>query len=127
MPKEKPHNSGQWTRARFAQFIKSALRGARWPPKFDAIKAAFVEHGINPNTGRKCKLHRCVACSNLVPQSSMKAEHINPVVCPHVGFVVWNTYIERLFVEVDGFQALCKECHDAKSAEERALRKRNRQ
>lgn len=128
MRKPKPHNSGQWTEARMRSFIMSALRRAQWPVKYEAIKRAYVKDGINPKTGRKCKLHKCESCGNLFPQSQMAADHIHPVV-PIEGFqhkqlleYDWNELIQRLYCEADGFQALCKECHKEKTAQERASR-----
>ena len=126
MPKEKPHNNGQWTSARFRGFIKSALRKAQWPPKYQCIRDAYVEDGINPATGRKCKFHECASCGKLFMQKQMTADHIEPVVCPERGFVDWNTLIDRLYVEAGGFQALCADCHKAKTDKENAIRKANK-
>lgn len=81
-----------------------------------------MEEGINPATGHKCKLHRCPQCEELFPQGMMRADHLIPVVGPE-GFIDWNTYVERLFVEKDGYQALCKGCHDRISKHENAMRK----
>ena len=53
----------------------------------------------------------------------MRADHIRPVVNPHVGFEGWDNYVKRMFVEVDGFRAICVDCHKLKTAEERELRK----
>jgi hypothetical protein len=50
-------------------------------------------------------------------------DHIEPVVDPHLGFVDWNNYIERLFCEASGFQVLCKTCHSAKSKRENEIRR----
>jgi 5-methylcytosine-specific restriction endonuclease McrA len=124
MPKPaKIHNGGQWTEARKTAFIKSALRGARWPVKYAVIREAYVKDGINPATGRTCKLHRCALCQGLFPQSHMRADHIIPVVGPE-GFKDWNTFIARLYVEKDGFQAICKDCHKTKTKQENQERKR---
>ena len=81
MKKPKPHNSGQWTDARKRSFVMSALRGAKWPVKYEAIKNAYVKDGVNPATGRKCKLHKCAQCGNLFPQKDMAADHVNPGRC----------------------------------------------
>lgn len=106
----RPYNGGEWTESRFRYFIKGALRKAQWPQKYAAIKEAFVKHGINPETGRKCKLHRCEECRGLFPQNGVQADHIVPVVGAE-GFVSWDDYIKRLFCEKDGFRVLCKSCH----------------
>jgi len=55
-------------------------------------------------------LHLCAKCENLFPKGKMQADHIVPVIGPE-GFVDWNTAVARMFVEVDGYQALCIECH----------------
>jgi 5-methylcytosine-specific restriction endonuclease McrA len=53
----------------------------------------------------------------------VEVDHIIPVVDPKVGFVDWNTFIERLFTERDNFQTLCKPCHKKKSRAEKATTK----
>ena len=108
----------QWTEARFKSFIISALRRAssRWAPKYTCKKNARV--GRNQ--------YRCTSCSKVVGNKHIKADHIHPVVEPIRGFVSWDEYIARLFVEVDGYQAVCSSCHAVKTAEERELRKQNK-
>lgn len=120
----RPHNGGKWTSARMRSFIVSALRSAsvRWGPKYAALDCAYVRTGINPRTGRKCKLHRCEGCGGLFPKGELRADHISPVIDPEVGFVSWDAYIERMFCEAGGFQALCNGCHDAKTSAEREVR-----
>jgi hypothetical protein len=59
------------------------------------------------------------------PSSEVQADHINPVIDPTVGFVSWDSVIERMFCETDGFQILCKTCHTVKSnAEKRQAKER---
>ena len=123
---EKPYNSGQWTKARYRSFIMSALRRAQWPVKYEAIRSAFVRDGVNPATGRKCKLHKCSACGELFPAKDMRADHIDPIV-PVTGFDNWDALIARLFCEIGGFQAICVECHAVKTKAENAERKKNKQ
>jgi hypothetical protein len=53
------------------------------------------------------------------------ADHIAPVVDPAVGFVDWDTYIRRMFIET-GWQAICKSCHDIKTTKERAIATKRR-
>ena len=122
---EKPYNSGQWTKARYRSFIMSALRRAQWPVKYEAIRSAFVRDGVNPATGRKCKLHKCSACGELFPAKDMRADHIDPIV-PVTGFDNWDSLIARLFCEIGGFQAICVECHAVKTKAENAERKKNK-
>lgn len=132
MPVERPYNGGEWTTARMRSFIMSALRRAMWPVKYRAIRDSFVEDGINPKTGRKCRLHRCSECGGVFPQNQMQADHIEPVV-PLDGFdnkvwleYDWNELLQRLYCEAGGLRAVCKICHKEKSLEERRVRNEHR-
>lgn len=90
--------------------------------KYAAVKTAYVRDGINPATGRKCKLHQCIQCNALFPQHGVQVDHIEPIV-PVTGFTNWDDVIKRMFCELDNLQVLCKACHQVKSQEERRLRK----
>jgi 5-methylcytosine-specific restriction endonuclease McrA len=118
--KPKPKAGGRWTIARYRAFIKSLLRAGtmRWAPKYDALKAAYVKRGVNPKTGRMSKLHKCNSCCKLFPMNAVRVDHILPVVDPAVGFVSWDSYIERMFCEVENLQVLCNPCHDFKTKSE---------
>jgi len=54
--------------------------------------------------------------------AELAVDHIDPVV-PVTGFTTWDEVIERMFVEKDGLQVLCKACHKAKCDEEKQQRK----
>ena len=127
--KEKPHNDGKWTPSRFSSFVKSALRQAsqRWPPKHAALAAARVERGKY-----QCAICKRIGPKTLPPKPGNKrrrnnatVDHISPVV-PITGFTSWDDIINRMFCEVDGFQVLCADCHDQKTAEEREQRKEHK-
>lgn len=119
-------NSGEWTEARFTSFVKGALRGAMWPPKYKSVEKAFVGFGINPASNRRCKMYRCSSCLEQFPLKQIKADHIIPVVGPE-GFVDWNTFIARLYVEAEGFQSVCEGCHKRKTEQERQARNQQKQ
>lgn len=102
----------------------------KWGPKNSCIKRARIRRGW----------YRCEGCNEEVPASlpppegkkrrikNIVADHIVPIVDPKVGFVSWDEWISRAFVELDGYQALCHKCHTEKSNEERriaALRRKN--
>lgn len=125
MPKpkpEKPFNSGKWSKSRKHSFIMSALRRAQWPVKYECIKTAYVKDGINPKSGRPCKLHLCPVCKALFPQSQMQADHITPVI-PIGGFDSWDGVISRLYCELDGYEPLCKDCHKTRTKKQNEERK----
>lgn len=129
---ERPYCDGKWSLARMRQFIMSALRRAQWPPKYASIERTFTRDGINPKTGRKCKLHRCEHCHGEFPKGEMKADHIYCVIPllhdwgeregSWLGYD-WNEVMRRLWVERDGFQILCEKCHQKLTNEEREARK----
>jgi len=127
---EKTRNNKTMTEAQFHSLIVSNLRNASrwWKPKQQCIRKARVSLGK----------YRCAECNLVVPSTkkgvyktgkkagkpkkikNILADHKDPVVDPNVGFVNWDTFIERLFRE-DGWQALCEECHSAKTKEERSI------
>lgn len=100
-------NSGQWTEARYRQFIQTALRRAslRWGPRNEVKRDAKVERGI----------YICASCKKRTRNKDIQIDHIIPVVDPEVGFQDWNTYISRMFCEKDNLQAICKTCHKKKT------------
>lgn len=127
MAVDKPHNNNTWTDARKKSFIVSALRSAfsRWGPKQMVVKNARVRRGV----------YLCEGCNKEGPASlpplegnklrrkNIAADHIDPIVDPEVGFVDYNTWIERGFVESEAFQALCWQCHTGvKTKEENKIR-----
>mgnify|MGYP003671258133 CR=1 FL=1 len=130
MSKDKPHNGGQWTSARFKSFVVSQLRSAtmRWSPKQQCIKNAKVERGKY-----KCECCGAIGPPTLPPPEgkirrikNIVADHIHPIVPPETGFTTYDSWIERCFVEIEGFQALCHKCHTSKSQEERDIAKQRR-
>ncbi len=126
MPVEKTRNSGQWTEARYTSFIKSALRKARWPVKYEVINQAEVGKKINKASGRIAMHYECACCKGHFPRKQVAADHIDPVVDPAKGFEDWNTFIDRLFIELKGFQVLCKDCHQLKTNKEKDVAQQRR-
>jgi len=126
----KRHCGGTWTDARKKSFIISALRAAfnRWQPKQQCVKNARIRRGV----------YKCEGCGEEGPatlpplegnkrrRKNIVADHIDPIVCPYDGFIDFNTWISRGFVELSGFQALCWQCHTDKTNEERQIAKERR-
>lgn len=124
---EKTRNGGLYTEARFNSFITSMLRSGtqRWGPIQKAKTKARTKRGF----------YLCEGCKQEVPATTLEGrkrvknilvDHILPVVDPAVGFTTWDDYIERMFVELEGLQVLCKACHTEKTNEERAIAKQRR-
>lgn len=123
---DKKRNGGEWTEARFKSFVTSALRAAsrRWPPKYAALKAAFVGRKVNAKTGKQAMHYKCAECKQHFVAADVQVDHIKPVVDPKKGFTTWDNFIERMFCEADNLQVLCKPDHKVKTDQEKAERKR---
>ena len=126
MVDNKKRNGGEWTDARFRSFVTSALRAAsrRWPPKFKALKEAFVGRKTNKKTGKLAMHYKCAKCKKHFVAADVQVDHVLPVVDPKVGFIGWDSFIDRIFCEIENLQVLCKPCHKVKTEEEKAERKK---
>lgn len=67
--------------------------------------------------------YQCAKCKNIFPPKEVQIDHKEPVIEVGVGFVDWNTYIERLFSPLSNYQTLCKACHTKKSNKENKKRR----
>lgn len=121
----KPYNSGQWSEARYRSFIMSALRKAHWPVKYEALKLSRDGKMINPDTGKKCNAHTCPICKERNIESNMAIDHVQPII-PVTGHDSYDSIIERLLCELDGFQVICKDCHQEKSNLENQARREHK-
>ena len=126
MADNKKRNGGEWTDARFRSFVTSALRAAsrRWPPKNKALKEAFVGRKENKKTGKLAMHYKCAKCKKHFVAADVQVDHIHPVVDPKVGFIGWDSFIDRIFCEIENLQVLCKPCHKVKTEKEKAERKK---
>jgi len=95
-------------------WVKGVLRSAsfRWKPRGEALKLARVERGK----------YLCKMCGDLFGPKEIILDHIEPVVDPKAGFTGFDSFIERLFCDVEGFQVLCKVCSDIKTEVEDKMR-----
>lgn len=119
--------NGLWTEAHFRSFIRGNLRrvSQKWAPIQTTLSKARVERGF----------YLCAHCKNTVPATSkvdgkrvknVHVDHINPVIDPNIGWVSWDSLIERMFVEENGLQVLCDACHTIKTNAEKAIAKERR-
>ena len=111
---ERTRNSGTWTEARYFSFIRSALRSAfqRWGPKHEAKKLA--KRGYNQ--------YECAHCGEIYGNKDTEVDHIEPAGSLKA-YEDLPSFVERMFCEVEGFQVLCKACHQVKTNAERKARK----
>ena len=111
MKNPKTRASNSMTEAQFIAFVRGVLRKAsmRWPPKNSVLKKARVARGF----------YKCNSCKQSVPLSikvdgkivrNVEVNHKVPVTNPRE-WDSWDNFIERLFVEEEGLEVLCRECH----------------
>ena len=111
---EKTRNSGTWSEARYFGFIRSTLRAGftRCGPKHEAKRKAKT--GYNAYT--------CCACGDTFGNKDVEVDHITPAGSLKT-FADLPGFVERMFCEADGFQLMCKPCHQLKTNAERTARK----
>ena len=120
----RPYNGGQWSTSRFFGFLRSSLRrsSSRWGPVYQAFAEAETGKKINKASGRLAMHYRCACCAGEFPRKNVAADHIIPagsLTC----FEDLPAFAQRLFVEKEGFQVLCDDCHQIKTNQERDEKK----
>lgn len=114
------------TESAFRTKLQSVLRNIRWwKPVNEALKKA--ERKSQSSNKRLKYEYQCNICKSYYPRTEVQCDHVTPVI-DNQGFKDWNTYIERLFTEVENYQILCLECHQIKSQsenQERLINKNN--
>jgi len=68
--------------------------------------------------------YKCAKCKEHFVATDVQVDHVLPVVDPKVGFIGWDSFIDRIFCEIENLQVLCKPCHKVKTEEEKAERKK---
>ena len=124
----KTRAGGLWTEAKFRSFIRGNLRrtSQRWPPISNALKHARVNRGE----------YLCAKCKQIIPATiknekgkrikNAVVDHVDPIIDPKIGWVSYDSLVERMFVEEDKLQVLCYDCHKKKTDEEKAIAKERR-
>jgi len=107
-----------WTTARYFSFIRSALRRAwtKYPVKYQVLNKARTPYK-GPDKRTKW-LYKCAHCSNLFKSTEVQVDHIQPAGTLK-DYSDLPQFVETLFCEESNLQVLCKECHNAKTKEER--------
>lgn len=113
----KTRNSETWSESQYWSAVRSMLRrGFRyWKPIMDAKKAARRSY-VGMNKRQKWE-SQCAKCEKWFKESETQVDHIIP--CGSLrGPEDLVSFLERLTTE-DGFQVLCKPCHQEKTNEEK--------
>ena len=102
-------------------YIFGALRKIwRWYPE----RKKALDNSTFDDAPIKDIQYVCNKCQAILPRDKVHIDHVNPVIDPEHGFQTWDEYIARLFVEADGLQVLCKNCHTTKTNEENKARRK---
>jgi hypothetical protein len=101
-------------------FVRNELRKSfkRYPSYYQCKIAARVSRGA----------YKCAKCEKLFKEKETEVDHREPVVPINIAGKDQSLedYVNRLFVEVDKLDCLCKPCHKEKSSREMSLRKEER-
>jgi hypothetical protein len=118
---KRTHAGKQWTKARYFQFIRSALRQAfqRYP-----VKQMVLNERRKAVKGRRHKFeYQCAECEEWSDRKGVEVDHIKP--CGSLNdYKDLPGFVRRLYCEPKDMQILCKECHAVKTANERKGRKK---
>ena len=114
---ERTRNAGTWTEAQYWGFIRSCLRRSfrYWKPLNEARNKAKRKYK-GKNKRQKWE-YQCAKCEKWFKGKDIQVDHIIPVGSLRCYEDVAG-FIERLTVE-DGYQCLCKKCHQIKTNKER--------
>ena len=116
--KPRTHAGKTWTKARYFQFIRSALRQAfmRYP-----VKQKVKQDNRRAVTGQRHKFeYLCAGCGNWFKEKEIEVDHIVPAGSLN-DYDDLPGFVKRLYCEPEDMQILCKEnCHAAKTASERS-------
>ena len=118
----------EWTQAKFKSFLKSGLRtlSTKWPPAHKILKQ---NRRASQREDKRIKWeYQCNHCKQWFLQKEIERNHIIPVGGFSQDFSKWpeefGKIAERMFVGVDGYDLLCKECH-AKLTEQQNQERRD--
>lgn len=114
----KPRCSGTLTESGFFGWIRSGLRrmSIKWRPKNDYLKS--IRRPYNGKDKRTKWEYPCEQCGKWFIRAHTEIDHRIPcgsLTC----FDDIGGFVERLFVEKDGWRLLCKPCHRERTNEHR--------
>lgn len=113
-----------WTEAKFWAFVRSGLRSkwSRWPAKYATL--AEAKRNYKGSNARQKFEYKCAKCKKWYIQKEVSVDHIEPVGTLR-SFEDLPAFCQKLFVGPDKLQVLCSTCHNKKTKEETAERKKN--
>lgn len=115
---ERPFNCSTMTNAGFFGMIRAALRSkSRWYKPIALCKKLAKRPYKGPNKKQRFE-YQCNLCKNWFPEKQVSVDHIIPA-GKLSKFEDLPGFVQRLFVEVEGLQCLCSQCHSTKTLNDR--------
>lgn len=121
----KPYNSGTMTSSAFFSMIRASLRKSSrwWKPAQECKMLARIPYK-GPRRAQKWQ-YKCAQCQGYFMEKEISIDH--KIECGSLNsFEDISGFCQRLFVEADGYQILCKTDHDAKTKAYREQLKLNK-
>ena len=114
----KTRNAGTMSESAFWAFIRSALRQkSRWWKPITQCKLNAKRPYKGTNKRQKFE-YQCNKCKKWFPDKQINVDHITPAGELNKADDLPG-FVERLFVEVEGLQTLCLNCHNEKTKQEK--------
>ena len=114
----KTRNAGTMSESAFWAFIRSALRQkSRWWKPVTQCKLNAKRPYKGSNKRQKFE-YQCNKCKKWFPDKQINVDHVLPAGELNKSDDLPG-FVERLFVEVEGLQTLCLNCHDIKTKQEK--------
>ena len=114
----KTRNAGTMSEPAFWAFIRSALRQkSRWWKPVTQCKLNAKRPYKGSNKRQKFE-YQCNKCKKWFPDKQINVDHVSPAGELNKADDLPG-FVERLFVEVEGLQTLCLNCHNEKTKQEK--------
>ena len=112
----KTRNANSMTESQFWGSIRAVLRSkSRWWKPIIQCKT----NACRPcKKGRQKWEYQCNICKQWFPEKMISVDHIIPAGSLRCAEDL-KGFVERLFVEIDGLQCLCDDCHSVKTQNEK--------
>ena len=114
----KTRNAGTMSESAFWAFIRSALRQkSRWWKPITQCKQ-YAKRPYKGTNKRQKFEYQCNKCKKWFPDKQINIDHILPAGELNKANDLPG-FVERLFVEAEGLQCLCQNCHNEKTKQEK--------
>lgn len=116
---ERTRCSGTKTEAGMVSWVLSYLRKMtlRWKPRFDRMNEGRKKKPLGKN-GREVWANTCEHCNKWFKTSDLDMDHVLPI-GGMKSLDEAGRWLKMALVEIEGYQRLCKKCHDKKTLVER--------